>query len=91
MTREKAKDKIHRHVGNGLSVAMKTVDEIYDNFENRTCENCKHFSIEHKISDKLYGICVIGVAQLPNDYSTRRHVPDNINNGNFGCNKWEGK
>lgn len=34
MTREDAKNRIHRHVGNGLTQALYTVDAIFDHFES---------------------------------------------------------
>jgi hypothetical protein len=48
MTREEAKDKIGFHVGQGLSRALMTIDDIYDDFENKTCENCKYLDLNNQ-------------------------------------------
>ena len=65
------KDKeniVHPHV-----LVMK----IFDAFESRTCENCKHFM---ESSDGDIGACNKGIGE------------DSFNEtvtASFGCNKWE--
>jgi len=50
MTKEEAKKILvfqsnHKH---NSSTIPQTVDEIYDDFESRICENCEHWSEEKK-------------------------------------------
>ena len=53
------------------------VDKIYNNFERRTCVNCKHWTE----TVDIYGECEVGV--------TLNSLTDTVEN--FGCNKFERK
>lgn len=53
------------------------VDKIYDDFESRTCENCKHSIKEaKKFSDVLFCGYALKFAQVKKD---------------FGCNEFKSK
>jgi hypothetical protein len=54
------------------------VDDIYDDFKSRTCENCKYI-IDLGIGDGLE--CSNGISQYQSDY----YLVDK----DFGCNKFE--
>jgi len=84
MTREEAKSKIEHFIHN--DELMKIIDEIYDNFENRICINCKY--------------CVYD--EIECGYRcTNKHIRVSIfHNGScsyfapfkdFGCNRFERK
>lgn len=84
MTREEAKAEHDRH--NSLQFVescavmesdevLKLIDEIYDDFESRTCENCKHGEYEKNIK----GIYCSFVNYCGSDYMEK----------DFGCNKFE--
>jgi len=48
MTREEIKDKFmkNRHINTQSSLySCELVDEIFDDFEKRTCKNCKYLKI----------------------------------------------
>jgi hypothetical protein len=52
MTREEAKDLIeieYDSLDNYCdSNHCSVIDQIYDDFESRTCENCKHYNKDNK-------------------------------------------
>ena len=54
----------------------EVIDEIYDYFKSRTCENCKHYRIESE------SCC--------NNRSFVYNLPIAIHK-DFGCNKFEAK
>lgn len=64
------------------------VDRIYDDFEQRTCENCTFYSVEHigvkttanTIEEVETHICELNCAS---NYTTGEVRPD------FGCNLFE--
>jgi len=66
MNREEAKQEIDKHYVTSVStedvklirveVAHRVIDEIFDYFESKTCENCKH----HNRICKLLGVGDIG-------------------------------
>ena len=51
MTREKARDAVILAITADIKLAL--IDKIYDDFESRVCENCKH----HKYIEKSYRMC----------------------------------
>lgn len=53
------------------------IDKIYDNFENRSCENCKYFIQEH-----FYGVC-------QKDVNTTKNQDNFLSNIEFCCNRWQ--
>ena len=63
MTREDAKEMIYKFMQDDHDLSreetdngfeMKLINEIYDDFENRTCETCsKNISFECEIYNKL--------------------------------------
>lgn len=80
MTREDRKSKnAINYPASVLTWLNEVTDSIYDDFESRTCENCKHYSrhgdryIEFFDCTVLDGIVAI-VDRPPKD---------------FGCNKFE--
>ena len=52
----------------------KIIDSIYDDFENRTCENCKYYDSFNESSGMCANISIQFVNAVDSD---------------FGCNKWE--
>lgn len=67
------------------------VDDIYDDFEKRTCENCKHYKYLSKENggttrNMSYYICSNDNDLVP-DADGGWLSPDK----NFGCNQWETK
>ena len=52
MTREEAKDLIEMEFDDYYyccdSNHCSVIDQIYDDFESRTCENCKHYNKDNK-------------------------------------------
>lgn len=74
MTREEAKQLNQILDFDGMD---ELLDEIYDDFESRTCENCKHWNANTK--HKLVGSC-----------SASENFRGGCLK-NFGCNKWEAK
>jgi len=61
-----------------LQLALAQLSDL----KSRTCENCKHWSMEHE----NIGLCRIGIDQCSvKDLYEFTTKPD------FGCNKWEGK
>jgi hypothetical protein len=57
------------------------VDEIYNDFESRTCENCKHWNGNEECELLVYDYCI-------NDYCDDRCI---TTSPSFSCNKWEDK
>jgi len=85
MTREEAFSFIHKTLQdktiNYFHLKHIIVNKIYDYFESRTCENCKHYQ-EHtyhsSIKTEATKTTIIRCQEL------------HINKGkDFGCNKWE--
>ena len=78
MTREEAKQKLW---ATGIINTMSKVEcdnilnEVYDNFENRTCESCKLF----RKSDKACFLSTYNTYIRP------------VSIGFSGCGKWEQK
>lgn len=92
MTREEAIEKVAprlSHIQNmPLAKKIKWIKEfihhIYDDFENRTCENCKYFNGASVHSKKRY--CTIH----HDSWDKGEFFEFNLGE-NFGCNKWEDK
>ena len=76
MNREEALRVVNRNYPYGYSQTNNDlINKIYNDFESRTCENCRYFKPSHKAYK--YAACEeIGYVTVPND---------------FGCNKWEQK
>ena len=58
------------------------IDKIYDEFESRTCENCKHF-VPSEVNYVLYpdqNYCMEDIS-MDSDFTMIEY--------NFGCNRWE--
>jgi len=91
MNREEAKE-LFRKDKNAYGYAnapMTKIDEIYDDFESRTCENCKYYYLDG--APNLY-ICNIlpieGELLDDNGFIVRGFFyPEK----DFGCNKFERK
>ena len=87
MTRDEAKNMLdlarsgklgdHRRIE-----MMKVIDSIYDDFESRTCENCKHFTKEFGV----YGICQKG---MTNHVVWHEGEQWKLIDFYSGCNKFE--
>ena len=75
MTREEAKKELNEY-GYTISEQNKIIDDIYDDFENRSCKNCK-FGMTYPYDDDIE--CVKIEADTQGMYFT----------GDFCCNKWE--
>ena len=63
------------------STVYSVVDKIYDDFESRTCKNCKHFQVYD--DSKMLGECI-------NKESIAFTSCEAIY-GDDGCNKFERK
>ena len=75
------------------SDGVELVNEIYDDFESRTCQNCKHYyqpyTYEYSFSDP-YACRELSSRTQITPYSKLEEnifYPDK----DFGCNKWEQK
>jgi len=62
---------------------LRHIDKIYDDFESRTCGNCKYFTIEFQKE----GSCDMGTG-FPIDIDG---VIENYVAVDFSCNRWETK
>ena len=82
MTREEAKEMFRqdRDSYGKVKKPMTKVDEIYNDFESRTCENCMGYY--HKL--KVYGGCDKGVSEINIDGIELVYKK-------FSCNKFERK
>jgi len=78
MNREDAKDlfRLDRDSYGKVRTPITKVDKIYDEFESRICENCKHYNCGCSIQDSLISVSLEKNLGMPN-----------LNN--FGCNKFE--
>lgn len=76
MTREEAKKLFHKD----NSKAYDVINEIYDDFESRTCESCKFFKI---IAHNPMGI---SAQPVPTCIMTNR-----VKYSNGFCDEWESK
>ena len=66
MTREDRKElNAENYPASVLSWLHKITDEIYDDFESRTCESCKH----HFSQTINYGNCERNGTPTPTEYS----------------------
>ena len=58
MTREEAQDEIRRAI-DGWKIKQRElrqiINEIYDSFESRTCENCKYSTNDNWVCDAGIG------------------------------------
>lgn len=77
MTREEAKKELNEY-GYTISEQNKIIDDIYDDFENRSCKNCK-FGMIYPFDDDIE--CVKIEADTQGIYFSN----------DFWCNKWESK
>lgn len=77
MTREEAKKELNEY-GYTISEQNKIIDDIYDDFENRSCKNCK-FGMIDMFDDDIE--CVKIEAETQGTYFSK----------DFSCNKWEEK
>ena len=75
MTREEAKEDVlgYVHMEDYDSVC-EFIDERYDDFESRTCENCKHWNKTNEIAVS---------------FDCNRWHGSVMTSKDFGCNKWE--
>ena len=74
MTRAEAKLELNEY-GYTISEQNKIIDDIYDSFENRSCENCKFLDMDL--------ICTNLNTPCYSEYSGRYD--------NFGCSEWKSK
>ena len=67
-----------------LYESIEIIKEIYNDFESRSCDNCKHWNNDcRNISINTTGFCIyFGISN--GDFE------DDMKN-NFYCNKWEQK
>ena len=94
MTRKNAIIKIYELVNMSRddTTLKEFVDNIYDDFENRTCSNCKHSVMprarkyDGKLICKGYGIGFI----TQNPYDGEALLFNTVKD-DFSCNKWEQK
>ena len=78
MTRDEKINEICSIKNDGVFNQTKAIiDEIYDDFESRTCDNC----IFLKRTDHCTEIC--GYLEIV--------IADELKDGDFGCNRWETK
>ena len=78
MTREEALKQLftNYHIdGTEFKDVDYLVNEIYDDFKNRSCESCKHFTTYKG----KYGTCKLGVNNRKIEYL----------HNSFYCNIWE--
>jgi len=88
MTREEAEEEWYQYVEDNTvnyTLSSQTVknmfdfiQEIYDNFESRTCKNCKFDWCGCDIRDAIFRISKLDDVEMPN-------LDD------FGCNRFERK
>ena len=72
MTREEAQNGLQWTATNEIMLenrAIKLIDRIYDDFESRTCDNCKY----------LDGLCTLGIKHFeidtnPSDFGCNKFV-----------------
>lgn len=87
MTREDTKDIRNLWFGEYIkyNTLCRIIDNIYDDFESRTCANCKWF-VPHRadIPNEFEGTCDAGV------YMDGDNLGDMVS-VDFGCNQWEKK
>ena len=80
MTREEAKDLILNSVPKEWTMRKYNleynIDTIYDEFESRTCNNCKYYK-RYNYNDMRCSLRVIECQAYENNYK------------DFGCNKFE--
>ena len=83
MTREEAKQLKYRRSKQSESISFDRLDfmldEIYDDFESRTCANCKY-----KDADLCTNIEVNNFFPLSQEGNEFLLEPEN-----FGCNQWK--
>ena len=60
---------------------LSDIDAVYDDFESRTCANCKYWTKNEECSLLIY-------TEFVNDFETDRQM---ATSPNFFCNKWESK
>lgn len=80
LTREEAIKKHYKikcHIEESKKI-LNLINEIYDSFENRSCENCK-FGMEYHFDDEIE--CFKIEAETEGNYFSK----------DFYCNKWEQK
>ena len=75
MTRDKAREELLRH---RWEIA-ETIDKIYNDFESRTCESCKHNKFKKTtVKDDGFFECDLLYMESSSWWTT-----------DFGCNKYE--
>lgn len=74
-----AKRKIPDIDVDNYNIVHTLVEDIYKDFENRTCSNCKH---KYVVS--------YDCTECRNDDSLIEYLPDDYIDG-FSCNKWASK
>jgi hypothetical protein len=75
MTREKALKEVNHVEGRWDTKVL--IDKIFDDFESRTCKNCKHIKgIKPKLGQTF---CDIHKEDLENNMGVSL---------DFGCNRW---
>ena len=88
MTREEAKDLIeieYDSLDNYCdSNHCSVIDQIYDDFESRTCENCKYVENSGQTYSTAVQKCKLGIGDI-NEWGSVFCSKD------FGCNKFERK
>ena len=75
MTREEA-ERIAKaqDIGIGSKFTSEFISDIYDDFESRTCENCRYYNSKYEYCDNSNSVCNHLVVDIDKD---------------FGCNKFE--
>ena len=79
MTREKAKKHYMKIKNSALDeIALNVIDDIYDEFESRTCENCEYYRVDILFSKK---------------WDCTKNIPSqkvvNFPPKDFGCNSFK--
>lgn len=87
MTRQEAKRKLFELIESGFINFNEKglIDSIYDDFENRNCENCKHYNpSNYDLKEDILDQWI----ECANLYVETREL---IQLKDFCCNKWETK
>ena len=83
MTRKKAYERAQE--ANHTDDIYRIIDDIYDDFESRTCENCKYWKQENKAQKEgSTGMCKQYV-------DTDKYFSIGIVGKNYGCNRFKMK
>ena len=88
MNRDEAKERIEiiAHDESTTWDSHSLIDEIYDDFKERTCETCKFLNEEHGLQPDGMGWQTLECELWDGTFDISPVFGDD-----FGCNKWEKK